>query len=336
MITIVTENWGNVGIDGGVHESAVLNDNLEHSGGITLTWNSEQGATLPVGASVVYDSTKYSLLEPYTPQKAGPLHWRYEPCFKHPVARLSRVPFYITSKDSGGNDIQLSTSNFTGYAKTIADKLAAFVSEYGEADEEFGDTFGVWTAAFNGLQQETIGVITVDFDCCSISEAANRIANAIGCNVFFDWSAHVIRFVAGTSIEGDYYNCFHVLGGTTNMAKKTVAGLYAPVIQRLTLPLEDYPGSIMKSEENPPIRLTKDLILDNIYPKMELKVSSVRQRVCWMTDEEGSKIRTTSDDSQGMLHSDGNYYKVYAKWYVKLQHTDGNTFSFDPSTIIQD
>jgi hypothetical protein len=335
MITVEKENWGNVDIDGGIHESATLNDNLEHSGGITLTWNSEQGDTLSVGASVVHDGTKYSLLDPYTPQKAGPRHWRYEPCFRHPVARLSRVPFYITSRDAGGNVIQLSTSNFTGYAKTIANKLAAFFAEYGSVDAEFGDTFGVWTASFNGLNQETIGMITVDFDGCSISEAANRIADAIGCNVFFDWSAHAIRFVAGTSIEGDYYNCFHVLGGTTNMAKKTVEGLYAPVTQRLTLPAE-YPGSIMTIVDNPPIRLTKDLIFENIYPKMELKVSSVRQRVCWMTDEEGKKVPTTAGDSQGRLFEDGQYYKVYAKWYVKLTHVDGTAFTFDPSTIVQD
>lgn len=341
--------------NGIIYESATLNDNIEHSGGLTIAWNSSSGNPLLVGASVEYGGLKYSLLDPYTPSKAGPLHWRYEPCFRHPVARLSRVPFYIEEEQTVEiqgqqvtKKVQLNTSYFMGLPSTIFTALRNIFTLYGEVDDEFAETFGSWDVGVfdssgNSMQDSLdteLGYITVNFDNCSISEAANKVGEAIGCNVFFDMSSNgsgTIRFVVGNTIQGETYNCFHVLGGTTNMGKLTKDGSYAPVTQRLTLP-DNCPGSIITGDLSGGIRLTKELIFDNIYPKQELFITNVVQRRCWMKDEEGNKILTTNGDWQGVINAeDGLYYKAFSIFYVQLSVTEGGTaFSIDGKKLIED
>ena len=124
----------------------MLDDNLEHTGGITLSWKSDAGTSLPVGTSVYLGGVKYSLLDPYAPEKNDAVSWRYSPKFLHPVARLDRVPFYINVVSDDDEVEQVETINFTGTAKTIATKLADHFAVYGATDEEFAGVFGSWTA----------------------------------------------------------------------------------------------------------------------------------------------------------------------------------------------
>lgn len=313
---------------GGVYESAQLNENLDGTGGITVSWNAAENVTLPVGLSITVNGTKYSLLDPYSPTRNSPQTFRYEPTFQHPLARLSRVPFYLNTVDSERNAMELHTISYTGLPRTIVQYLVDFFTKYGEIDDEFNTTFNTtpWTYDLgSGLSWNEL--ITVDFDGCPIRAAATRIADAIGCNVFFDWPSHVIRFIAGTTLDGETYNCFRVLGGTRNMAKKTVSGSYAAVTQRLTLKesgQDAYPGSMMKVGD-PAILLTRDLIFDDIYPKMELYIRTTRPRYCYLTDENGDKI---------VDHMDGDtpVYKQYCKWYVTLEDAAGNQYLHDSSS----
>lgn len=307
-----------------VYDSAVLDDNLEHTGGITLSWKSDAGTSLPVGTSVYLGGVKYSLLDPYAPEKNDAVSWRYSPKFLHPVARLDRVPFYINVESDDDEVEQVETINFTGTAKTIATKLADHFAVYGATDDEFAGVFGSWTA---DVTQNENTVITVNFDGCSIKAAASRIADALGCNVFFDWGAKTIRFIAGTTIEGASYNCFHVLGGTTNMAKKSISGIMVPVTKRLTL-ADDANNNIHNSiidHSNGGIKLTTNIILDDIYPKMELLIKTVRERVCYVTNEVGEKQK------------DGNnQYRFYSKYYITLKYTDNTPFSMNDVQQIAD
>lgn len=338
--------------EGIIYESATLNDNLDHSGGLTIAWNSDSGAPLEVGTSVEYGGLKYSLLDPYTPSKAGPCHWRYEPCFRHPAARLSRVPFFlkmVTSELEDGvtytDDVQLNTTYFTGYPSTVFAWFTKVFADIGEDDDEFAATFGSCNAGmFNAdgtavSNVDEIGYITVNFDNCSISEAANKVGEALGCNVFFDMQGGgtTIRFVVGNTIQGETYNCFHVLGGTTNMGKVTVNGTYAPVTKRLTLNTDENPNSMIGGPGQGGIRLTKELIFDNIYPKQELFISNVTTRMCWMKDEEGKKILTTQDDPCGVVNeSDGLKYKAFSIFYVQLRTETGELYMFDGKFLIED
>ena len=307
-----------------VYNSAVLDDNLEHNGGITVSWLSNSGDTLPVGESITYGGVKYSLLDPYAPEKNDAVSWRYSPKFLHPVARLERVPFYIEVQGENDEVEHMSTINFTGLAKNIALKLAQHFAVYGATDSEFASTFGTsWSA---DITQNGNTIITVNFDGCSIKAAASRIADALGCNVFFDWGAKTIRFIAGTTIDGASYNCFHVLGGTTNMAKKSISGIMVPVTKRLTL-ADDPNNGIHNStidHSNGGIRLTTDIILDDIYPKIELLIDTVRERRCYLTNEIGEKVK-----------DENNNYKFYSKYYITLKYNDGEDTPFSMSDVTQ-
>lgn len=341
------------------YETAELQDNLEHSGGISLSWKSRTDDEIPLGAYITYEGIRYVLLEPYAPTKAGPTHYTYNPTFKHPQNLLDRIPFWIKSRDSEGKEIALRTTSYTGFPGTIAQKLVDFFAEYaGTGDEFFRDTVGTdWAFDMpfavdnDGRIIDTHTIITVGFDGCTIKSAATAIADAMGCNVFFDWNKNaegkrVIRFVAGSTISGESYTHFHVLGGTTNMGKSTTSGSYSTVTQRLTLP-EEYPGSIISLGQNAQngIRLTKDLIFDDIYPKMELYIKSTYERKCYLTDENGDFIvdewvPASDDEPAGTRIVDGKkpVYKTFSKWYIQLAVDQELTqdYDFDQSLLIND
>ena len=346
-----------------VYETATLQDNLEHSGGIDISWNAAENTEIPVGAYITYGGLHYILLEPYRPTKASAVHYKYSPHFKHPQNMLDRIPFWIKSRTVEGQEINLRTVSFTGYPQTLADKIVTFFEEYAN---ETGDTYfrtviGTnWTHNLQSgegqaaLNVSNLPVVTVNFDGSSIRSAVNALADAIGCNVFFDWNEtngnKTIRFIAGTTIDGETYNCFHVLGGTRNMGKVATSGGYAAVTQRLTLKETEYPGSIIDIRPGSSgIRLMQDLILDEVYPKMELYINpkdgfSPRPRNCYLTDEEGNRIEvvvpqgTTPPADAIQDPTDGKYYKYYTKWYIHLSYdAEGNNpYVFDREKLIND
>ena len=348
-----------------VYETATLQDNLEHSGGISISWNSAESTEIPLGAYITYGGLRYILLEPYAPTKQSAIHYRYDPQFKHPNNLLDRIPFWITSKNSQQQTVHLRTTSFTGYPHTICQKLAEFFAEYVAevGDAYFNNTVGTnWTFSLEGVDEHAI--ITVPFDGCTIKSSATAIATALSCNVYFDWNLNTqgkrtIRFIYGSRIDGDIYNCYHVLGGTTNMGKITVSGSYSAVTQRMTLPdlhvwnegtaeehTEYYPGSIIdRRVDGQGVRLITDLVFDDIYPKMELYIKSARQRLCYLTDEVGNKIvdhwekdgQTVAEGTEGATA----IYKTFAKWYIRLWATTDfdnpeDEYPFDPSRLIND
>ena len=207
-----------------VYNSAELQDNLEHSGGITISWNAATDDEIPLGAYVKYPlpaagqteaeagTLRYILLDPYAPSKESAIpHYQYQPQFKHPQNMLDRIPFWIKSLDAEGKSINLETTSYTGYPYIIAKKLCDFInSEYvtETGDSFFAATIGnTWSyeipATLNqeGLIQSSHVIIKVGFDGCSIKSAANAIADAMGCNVFWDWKTKVIRFKVGSTIQ---------------------------------------------------------------------------------------------------------------------------------------
>lgn len=368
-----------------VYESAELQDNLEHSGGITISWKSKNQDEIPIGSYVTYRGVRYVLLDPYAPNRESKIHWKYDVQFKHPQNMLDRIPFWIKSKNAQEEDIDLKTTSYTGFPHVIAQKIVDFMAEYANkmGDAFFAETVGLtkvgnewqstWTYDIYKLvdEQGTVKdphcIISVSFDNCSIKSAIDTLANAMGCNVYWDWTlkerdvfnsegtktgtrvCRSIKFVAGTTIQGETFNCFHVLGGTTNMGKNTVSGGFAAVTQRLTLNETQYPGSIIKTSQYKEggIMLTKGLYFDDIYPKMELKILETHQRICRLTDENGDFIvdRWVEDDSADPTKvvveiRDGKkytpVYKTYAKWYVKLGYMDGTAYTFDQSKLIDD
>lgn len=351
-----------------VYDSAQLQDNLEHSGGISLSWKSKTDGEIPMGSYVTYNGLRYILLDPYAPSKEGgpkntrACYYKYDVQFKHPQGLLDKTPLWFDSRDAYGNPIELRTTSYTGYPYVIVKKVVDFMAEYANKmnDDFFAEAVGLtkdgnnkWqsTWTFNitaqvdqyGIPINKSAIISVGFDGASIKGAIDSIADKMGCNVYWDWANKEIIFVAGTTIDGESFNCFHVLGGTTNMGKATVSGGFAAVTQRLTLNETLYPGSIIDMRPNHSgIRLTKELILDNIYPKMDLYISYVHERTCRLTDEEGDFI-VDHFEKDGVIvtpETEGAepVYKTFAKWYVKLAYDKAGTqpYTFNQALLIDD
>lgn len=299
-----------------VIESAVREENINGDGGVTLEWNSLGSSGLGVGSKV---GNKYVLMEPYLPSANGNGAYRYAPKFADPIALLGKALFYkdVAMKElrydaTNGSQVYneesspLYTFNYVGLANTLITALA------NAASVAMGRTITcVRHFAGNPL-------ISVSFDGDTIKSAATKIGGA--CDEAVWYTEDTIHFGSPVpTMSGEYYNRFVVLGGTKNMTKKIVnlQGVeeYAAVTKRLTLDPVTYPGSIIGELAEGEPAMSKLLIFDNIYPKVQLRIAAVHERRCYLLDENGEKISVGQD------------YAMYSKWYVQLENFDGGSIN---------
>ena len=337
------------------YESIIREENINDGGYVQMEWNDTERAPIATGTVCPIDSD-YLLFSTYWPSQQSAYSYRYAPKFLHRLAQLDYLPFYfkteaVTGSDGDGNvtyeDVVLSTYPYTGNIQTIAAALADCLSDHGD--------LGEWTADTSGLSSSVIQ--SIRFDGATVKGAAAAIADAFGVDYQFIWGSHTIKFGAfdmdgttpgyGTAQVGEngtenagvlvsatdggiQYNTFRILGGTKNMSKKTIRGQNVQVTQRLMLD-----GDSILGGGSP--RIMKDLVFDDIYPKMELWMYDVHERRCWLTDENGKKIV----DSQATNPETGaveTTYKQYSKWYFKLAYWNGSElvpYVFNTSLIIE-
>lgn len=196
------------------------------------------------------------------------------------------------------------------------------------------------------------------------ADASGAVTGAV--NLYFVGKKIYLGVSSAFSADA-YYNRFILLGGARNMAKRVPAGnAYAAVTQRMHVPEGVYvkkaTGEIVAKEAGYTLLdgeeeitvgkgsvidmrgasgltgwetdesiapMTRFLVWDNIYPKLELKVTDVFCRLCYLLDDNAEKIPTS--DNPGPED-----YKMYAKWYVKLSYMDGTAYRLNPAYIIQD
>lgn len=327
------------------YESIIKEENINNGGYVQMEWNDTDCAPIATG-TVCPVSSDYIMFSTYYPSQSAVGSYRYNPKFLHRLAQLDYLPFYFKTKavagtDSSGKvtyeDVTLSTYPYTGNISTIANALAVCLSDHGD--------LGEWTADTSGLSDNIIQ--SVSFDGATIKSAAQAVADAFGVDYYFIWGSRTVKFGAystgnaspdygqpqpgnGITEDGDslvsatdggvQYNTFRILGGTRNMSKKTVKGQNVQVTQRLML---DENGSIMGGGTP---KIMKDLVFDDIYPKMELWMYDVHERRCWLTDENGKKIvdsQHTDEETGGTVTT----YKQYSKWYFKLAYWNGETLT---------
>ena len=307
-----------------VFETIQLDEDADGNGGLTIGWNSDEFHVIPAGTKV----GEYILMEPYFPQDNGGGKFRYEPKFSDPVALLEKTPFIFKTMDAEGGNLDLFTFPFTGLAGTIIGKLQDAIRL------ALGDNS--WLCVTG---QGITASITVDFDGDTLKSAAQKIAQACGCTLHYTWKQ--LNFGTRAVYGGnEFYNRFIVFGGTTNMSRKIVSGQYTSVVKRLTLDETLYPDSIIdKSAGGTP--MTKLLVFDDIYPKMELFIAAVHERRCYLIDENGEKIPDGGYETDGsgsyILDEDGERiptYKQYSKWYVRLRYADGTQFTLNNDIIL--
>ena len=327
----------------GIYESIIKESNVNDGGYVQMEWNTTEGGALAVGTACPIDGD-YMLFSTYWPSQQSVRGYRYSVKFLHRLAQLDYLPFYfktsaVTGVDEDGEvsyeDVVLSTYPYTGNIQTIAEALAFCLSEHGD--------LGEWTADCGSLPSGVTA--SISFDGATVKSAAAAIADAFGTDYQFDWSVRCIRFGAASdaSVSPDYgtggtqpgtngvteapgtlvsatdggiqYNTFRILGGTKNMSKKTLKGRNVQVTERLMLD-----GDSIMGGGTP--KIMKDLVFDDIYPKMELWLYDVHERRCWLTDENGQKIadsQTTDPETGGVVTT----YKQYSKWYFKLARWNG-------------
>lgn len=306
-------------------ESASVEQNINGDGKLSLSWKSLSGGVILNGTVINTDYGKYVMMEPYTPTVNNDGTYSFSPSFTSWDALASKRLFSMVLQDSEGNDMRLYTFPYTGEAYKVADALA-----------DFG-----WNVDLNPDLADKF--VTISFDGDTVKSAAEKLASALGTNAYYVNGTICIGTSNAFSPES-YYNCFVVLGGTRNMAKKTIQNSYAQVTQRLTLDANAEgvsAGSVIDLSNGEP-KMEKLLIFDDVYPKMELVIDETYHRRCWMMDEAGNKVvdhyevqrngawvRLVEVNGQTVpvtstMEGATPVYKQYTKWYVKLaKEVDG-------------
>lgn len=288
-----------------VIQSATRETNINGDGRLSLSWRSTEGGAIKAG-TVLGD---YVMMETYTPTLNSDGTYSYSPSFTHKDALAAKiiVSLQMPAIDPVTNaetTVTLYTFPYTGYASQLIQQM----SGYG------------WQVVL-GVPD---AIISVSIDGDSVKSLAQKIASALGTDAYF--TGGKIQIGGTNAYAADaYYNKFVVLGGTRNMGKKTLKGTYAVVTQRLTLDEGNGVGSgsvIDVSNGEPP--MMKILVNDDIYPKMDLEVTAVYFRRCYLLNESGEKI---AEDPEAEVPS----YKQYTKWYIELGRKVGNNMT--PYTI---
>lgn len=329
------------------HEEEIMKSNF-----IRLSWNDTKKQILSAGMYIIYQKVKYRLLDPYIPKQNNECEFRYEPEFQHPVMWLDRIPFWHITGDTTSWETATKESDwsYTGNANTILTRFLEILNKWLPCiDNTVGDEFdNGWTLEItNDLKSSA----TCTFRNISFLGALSECATNFECQYHLDWNHKVLFFgnlskkkdlyqdVATVLKSGDsvstpnitetkekYYNCFHILGSTRNLSQPTHSG-YEQVYKRLTLDGTEYPDSIIdiRNDEEEP-KLFKELVFDNIYPKIDLYCYNVRERRLYLLDDEGNRVK--DDDGTD---------KQWSIWYMRLAYKQGDVwkdYAIDPKKDI--
>ena len=315
-----------------ITEESVHVEELMKSDYVELSWNSDKNEEIPVGAYIMLDGEKYSLLEPYNPEQKNEVEFQYKPQFHSEFISWGKVPFFMYSYDEN-NEITNREPDWS-----LTDNPANFMSVICKAIEnETGDT---WTYAVDSSLNASA---SLSFQSVDILSALNSIASAFETEwwiekdsmiIHLSKSEHgaVVSLEVGENIntpsvtEGKdgYYTRFYAFGSTRNIVQEYKgANVNNLVNKRLTLDPKKYPNGYKDIRPNLQQGeiFSKILLFDDIYPSSELSISDVRFRLMWRIDSEtNDKIQIGTDENGDPI------YDQYAIWYFQIPE-----FNFDNS-----
>ncbi len=312
------------------HEEEMMKSNF-----VKLSFRHSIRKDLPIGAYVEVDGVKYILLDPYSPKQETENKFLYEPEFQHPIMWLGKIPFIHKQGDTTTweTTIKKFSWTYTGAPATLANEMARYINWLSSVYPAFAAAIGEgWTARTSDNLSPSE---TFTFDSVDILSAAAEMANVCECEYHFDYEKKVFHFgdiaylregserpvlksgdnvgVASVSQSKEaFYNCFIVKGGTRNISQQAPSGDNVQVTERLSLDETKYPDSVIdiRGGEDEP-KLFKELLFDDIYPKMELYLYNPRERKCYLLDDNGEKVVDETDPTG---------YKTYSKWYIRLAY----------------
>ena len=319
---------GNILIDALVTESAVKTEELMKQDSITLSWKSITADELPLGAYIVYNGVKYSLLAPYRPRQIDEATYEYAPVFHHPVMRWQHLPFFFYSNGTKETDWSL-TDNPANFMDAVCEAIS----------QETGEN---WSYS---IASNLSASASLSFSNTDIFSALNSIASAFETEWWFDYTnkeLHLSKASKGSAVtlevgknisvpsateskEG-YATRFYVFGSTRNIDQQySGSNVNSIVNRRLTLNPSKYPNGyidIRQGLTNEEV-LVKTLVFDDIYPRSSLTISDVRVRLMWRLDDNNQKVPVgTGADGKPV-------YDQYAIWYFKIP-----SLSFSKDSII--
>lgn len=352
MINIYDVN-GKVLMQAEVTSSAIREEELSKLDYISLSWNSAEKIILPVGAYIVHTykidkvrevTRQFLLLESYEPEQSDEMSWKYTPEFQHPKMVLSKIPFFIRTRNSKNEVVKQYDFDFCGTMVTIADKLKDFLNN----ELKFGNAG--WVINYDTTNTNAINVSFSDNDFIS---ALTAITNAIGdnCEWHIDYDneaihiGNVLRDELPTvvlkvgenvgipsvnSSKEDYYNAFAVFGGTRNITQVNDKGenISSSDIKlqlskgsgtteidgkKLSYSIDEFSTIDMRQNKNEQL-FTKILNFSQIYPSLNTYVYNVRGREKYVL-QDGNKIPLT-------YNADGSVkiYKTFTVWYVRMAY----------------
>lgn len=352
MINVYDVN-GKVLMQAEITSSAVREEELSKSDYISLSWNSAEKVILPVGAYIEHTykidkvrevTRQFLLLESYEPTQSDEMSWKYTPEFQHPKMVLSKIPFFIRTRNSKNEVVKQYNFDFSGTMVTIADKLKDFLNN----ELKFGNAG--WVINYDTTNTNAINVSFSDNDFIS---ALTAIANAIGdnCEWHIDYDNEAIHIgkvlrddlpivtlkvgenvgiPSITNSKEDYYNAFAVFGGTRNITQVNDKGenISSSDIKlqlskgsgtteidgkKLSYSIDEFSTIDMRQNKNEQL-FTKILNFSQIYPSLNTYVYNVRGREKYVL-QDGNKIPLT-------YNADGSVktYKTFTVWYMRLAY----------------
>lgn len=345
---------GNVLMQAEITSSAKREEELSKSDYISLSWNSTEKVILPVGAYINHTykidkvrevTRQFLLLEAYEPTQTDEMSWKYTPVFQHPKMILSKVPFYVRTRNSQDEEIKQHVWSFVGTMHTIAEQLQDFLNK----EVKFGNAG--WTVHYDETNSNTINVSFSDNDFIS---ALSAIVNAIGdnCEWHIDYDDEIIYIgkvlIGATPVvlevgknvgvpsiniskEG-YYNAFSIFGGTRNITQVNSKGenVSSGDIRlqldegngTITIDGKECPYSIdkystfdLRADKAKEPLFTKVLDFSQIFPSLNTYVYNVRGRVKYVLDKNNEKIPISYNTDDSVKE-----YKTFTIWYMRLAY----------------
>lgn len=337
-----------------ITSSAKREEELSKLDYISLSWNSTEKVILPVGAYINHTykidkvrevTRQFLLLEAYEPTQIDEMSWKYTPEFQHPKMILSKVPFYVRTRNSQDEEIKQHVWSFVGTIHTIAEQLQDFLNK----EVKLGNAG--WTVHYDETNSNTINVSFSDNDFIS---ALSAIVNAIGdnCEWHIDYDNEIIHIGKVSDDKGkvvlkvgenvgvpsisnskeNFYNSFAVFGGTRNITQvnnkgenisssdirlQLDKGTGSVIIdgKAVSYTIDEYSTIDLRKDKAKEPQFTKVLDFSQIFPSLNTYVYNVRGREKYVLDENNEKIPL-------VFNSDGSVatYKTFTVWYMRLAY----------------
>lgn len=350
---------GSIAMQAFVTKEAKREEELSKSDHISLSFNATAKVVLPMGAYIEHtyyiDKTrsvtqKFMLLEPYTPTQVDEMSWKYAVEFHHPKMQLSKIPFYIKTKNSQNEDINQTVWSFVGTPQGMMENLCNFLNN----NIKFGKCG--WKAVLSGTINNSISVSFSDNDVLS---ALTTISNAAGdeCEWHIDYDDEII-YLGKVTIESteqfelsvgenvgvpsvtessdEYYNAFAVFGGTRNITQvndknENVSsgdirlqlakgdGLMVVDGSPVQFSVDEFSVMDLRADKTAP-KFTKVLNFPDIYPSLDTYVYDVRGRKKYVLDPQANKPIVLRTDEQGNVLE----YKTFTVWFMRLAYCTKN------------